>query len=64
MSAIVLGEQRFGEQAERADGRLQLVADVGDEVAAHGLEPPALGHVVDDAEGADGATVVVERARR
>ena len=30
---------RFGQQGQRADRRLQLVRDVGDEVAAHGLEP-------------------------
>ena len=51
----------LGQQTERADRRLQLVADVGDEVAAHGLEPAALGDVVDDDDGADGAPLVVER---
>ena len=36
---VVLAEERLGQQAERADRRLQLVADVGHEVAADGLEP-------------------------
>ena len=44
---VVLAEQRLGQQAERPDRRLQLVADVGHEVAADRLEPAALGDVVD-----------------
>ena len=38
--------ERLGEQADRADRGLQLVADVGDEVAAHVVEPVRLGAVV------------------
>ena len=35
------------QQANRADGRLELVADVGDEVAADGLHPSLAGSVLD-----------------
>ena len=38
--------ERLGEQADRADRRLELVADVGDEVAAHLVEAVRLGAVV------------------
>ena len=41
-----LGGQRLGQQPERADRRLQLVAHVGDEVAAHALDAGALRDVV------------------
>ena len=41
-------EQRLGEKPDRAHRRLQLVADVRDEVAPHLLEPAPLGDVVDD----------------
>ena len=37
---------RLGEQRERADRRLQLVPDVGDEVAADRLDPAGLGDVL------------------
>ena len=37
---------RLGEQRQRADRRLQLVPDVGDEVAAHRLDPAGLGDVL------------------
>jgi hypothetical protein len=37
---------RLGEQRQRPDRRLQLVADVGHEVAADGIRPPGLGHVL------------------
>ena len=37
---------RLGEQRQRADRRLQLVPDVGDEVAADRLRPPGLGDVL------------------
>ena len=41
-TAGVVGRgHRLGEQAERADRRLQLVAHVGDEVAPHALDAPA-----------------------
>ena len=49
---VVLVEQRLGQQGEGPDRGLQLVADVGDEVAAHVLEPAALGGVLDDDEHA------------
>ena len=39
------GFDRLGEQADRADRRLQLVTRVGHEVAAHLLDPLALGDV-------------------
>ena len=38
---------RLGEQVERADRGLQLVADVGDEVAADRLDPALAGAVLD-----------------
>ena len=37
---------RLGEAADRGERRLQLVRGVGDEVAAHRLDAPHLGHVV------------------
>ena len=40
-------DHRLGEQRERADRGLELVADVGDEVAAYGLDPAGLGAVLD-----------------
>jgi len=40
-------QQRLGQQAHRADRGLELVADVGDEVASYGLHPPGLGDVLD-----------------
>ena len=44
----VSDDERLGEQLERADRRLQLVAHVGDEVAAHALDPVDLRDVVDE----------------
>ena len=44
---VVLTEHRLGQQAQRADRRLELVADVGDEVATNGLEPASFGDVLD-----------------
>ena len=44
---VVLVGQRLGEHGQRPDGRLQLVADVGDEVGAHGVDPPPLADVLD-----------------
>ena len=38
---------RLGQQGHPADRRLELVADVGDEVAAHLLDPAGLGAVLD-----------------
>ena len=37
----------LGQQPDRADGGLQLVADVADEVAAYGLDPALAGAVLD-----------------
>ena len=45
---VVLALERLGHQAQRADRGLQLVADVGDEVPADGLQPAPLGDVLDD----------------
>ena len=41
---------RLGQQVERADRRLELVADVGDEVAADGVDPALAGAVLDQDE--------------
>ena len=54
---VVLALEGLGQQAEGADRGLQLVADVGDEVAPHGLEPAPLGDVLDDGHGADHGVV-------
>ncbi len=42
----MLGD-RLGEQGQGTDRRLQLMADVGDEVGAHGIEAGAVAQVVD-----------------
>ena len=47
----------------RAHGGLQLVAHVGDEVAADLLEAPALGHVVDGGDHPERAPAVVDQLR-
>ena len=39
---------RLRQHLERADRRLELVAHVGDEIAAHALDPVELRHVVDE----------------
>ena len=44
----------FCQEAERPEGRFQLVAEVGDEVAAHGFQPAQLGDVVNQGDGAGG----------
>ena len=44
---VVLVGQRLGEHGQRADRRLQLVADVGDEVGAHGVDAAPLADVLD-----------------
>ena len=41
---------RLGQQLDRADRRLELVADVGDEVAAYGLDPALAGAVLDQGQ--------------
>lgn len=46
---------RLGQQRQGADGRLQLVADVRDEVAAYGLDAAGLGQVLDEEEHQPGA---------
>ena len=45
---IVFPVEGLGQEAERADRRLQLVADVGDEVAPDGLQAMTIGGVLDD----------------
>ncbi len=44
---IVLRQERLRQQPERTDRRLELVADVGHEVAPHRLEPAPVRDVVD-----------------
>ena len=60
---VVLGGHGLGQQRERADRRLQLVADVGHEVAAHALDAPDLGDVADEADRADDLALVEQRHR-
>ncbi len=57
------GGHRLGEQAERADRRFQLVTDVGDEVAAHALDPPGLGDIPGKCHRADDLAVAAQRER-
>ena len=45
--------ERLREHRERTDRRLELVAHVGHEVAAHALDPPRLGDVTDEHDRAD-----------
>ena len=59
---VGLGHERLGQQAERAHRRLQLVADVGDEVAADLLEPAALRDVLDQRDDAERPAAVVDLA--
>ena len=61
---VVFRVQRLREQRECADRRLQLVADVRDEVGAHRFETCALGDVVDRAQRADDRTCFLERRHR
>jgi hypothetical protein len=60
---VVSRHDRLGEEAERADRRLQLVADVGHEVTPHALDPPGVGDVVDDRHRAGRLVAVAERQR-
>ena len=60
---VRLADQGLGQQPEGAHGGLQLVADVGHEVAADLLEAPALGDVVDDGDHPEGAPPVVDQLR-
>ena len=57
---VVLVDQRLGEHRQRADGRLELVADVGDEVGADRVDPAPLADVLDERE----RTAVRGSARR
>ena len=59
---IGLGDQRLGQQPERAHRRLELVADVGHEVAPDLLEPAPLRDVLDQRDHAQGTTAVVDLA--
>ena len=56
-------EQRFDEALDRRDRRLQLVRDVGHEVAADVLQPAKIGHVVEHDHGADGPAFGVVQGR-
>ena len=55
LGVVAGGQHRLGEQGQRADRGLQLVADVGHEVAAHDVDPALLGEVVDEDEDRAGA---------
>ena len=46
------GLDGLGQQLDRADRGLELVGDIGDEVAAHGLHPAGGGAVLDEDEDA------------
>ena len=48
LGVVVRVEHRLGEQGHAADRGLELVADVGDEVAADLLDPARLGAVLDE----------------
>ena len=60
---VGLRHQGLGQQAERAHRGLELVADVGHEVAADLLEAPALGDVLDHGDDAQRAAAVVDDLR-
>ena len=60
---VGLRREGLGEDLERADGRLELVADVGDEVAANAIDPMDLRHVVHEHRRADRLVVVPQRDR-
>ena len=59
---VGLGDQRLGQQAQRAHGGLELVADVGHEVAADLLEPAALRDVLNERDHAERPPPVVDLA--
>ena len=50
---LVLVGQRLGQQRDGADRRLQLVADVGDEIRPHRVQADPLAGVLDGAHGPD-----------
>ena len=52
---VVFVEQGVGQHDERTDRRLQLMADVGHEVAPDGVDALLFGDVVDDGDGAEDA---------
>ena len=54
---------RLREQPERTDRRLQLVAHVRDEVAAHTLDAPRFGYVTCERDRADHFAVAAQRER-
>ncbi len=60
---VGLRDQRLGQEPERADGRLELVAHVGHEVTADLFEPAALGNVLNERDDPEGAAAVVDLAR-
>ena len=55
--------ERLGQEAERADGRLELVAHVGHEVAADLLEPASLGDVLNEGDDPERPPPVIDLAR-
>ena len=59
---VGLGDQRLGQQSEGAHRRLELVADVGHEIAADLFEPPALRHVLNERDDPEGTAAVVDLA--
>ena len=52
VGVVGAGLDGLGQQLDRADRGLELVGDVGDEVAAHGLHPAGGGAVLDEDEDA------------
>ena len=60
---VLLVEQRLGQQRQRPHRGLQLVADVGHEVAAHVLQAAALGRVLHHHEHARWAGGALQRHR-
>ena len=62
-SGIVGRRHRLREEGQRADRRLQLVAHVGNEVAAHTLYTARLGNVTRECDRADDFGVAAERER-
>ena len=59
---VGLGHEGLGQQPQRAHRRLELVADVGHEVAPDLLEPPGLGDVLDQRDDAQRPPAVVDLA--
>nr|WP_237267963.1 hypothetical protein [Tessaracoccus aquimaris] len=59
LRVVVGGLDGLGEHADRPDGRLQFVGDVGDEVAAHGVDASLGGLVL----GKDEHALTVERSK-